>query len=282
MAALGCALNFAATKVYQLKQGNTLQSGVLFNCLVGLAGTLIYFVVCDFKIEVTMFSAVLALLFTVFLGIYTIIGFKIMSIGSMAVYTIFLMLGGMILPYLYGLCFLDEELTAFKVLALVIMIIAILLQTDGEKKKGTAVFYILCICVFFLNGFVSIISKAHQVYARFETVSDNGFVLLKNLMLFLMFGAMLPFVSKKGEKPFAIKPKMLLVILFSAVIGSVAYYLQLVCAASLPATVQFPVMSGGTIVFTALLGMLCFKENISHRQAFSLALCIISAVIFVL
>lgn len=282
LAALGTAMNFAVTKVYQINQGNSLQSGVIFNSLVGLAGSLIYFAVCGFKIDITVFSVVLALLFTLFHGIYTIIGFKIMSLGSMAVYTIFLMLGGMILPYLYGLFFLDEEITVLKVMALLLMSLAIILQNNGKKERGKAIFYILCICVFFLNGLVSIVSKVHQTYPQFETVSDNGFVLLKNVMRFLLFFGMIPFVGKKGEKVFSIKPKMYIVIVSSALISSISYYLQLVCASSLPATVQFPVISGGTIVFTALLGMICFKEKISKRQAFCLLLCIISTIIFVL
>ena len=135
LAALGCALNFVVTKIYQLNQGNSIQSGVMFNCLVGFVGSLIYFAVCGFKIEITMFSGILALLFTVFLGLYTIIGFSIMSIGSIAVYTIFLMLGGMILPYFYGLLFLNEEITVFKVIALLLTSIAIILRCSLNSSS---------------------------------------------------------------------------------------------------------------------------------------------------
>jgi len=282
LAALGCALNFVVTKVYQLNQGNSIETGVIFNCLVGLAGSLIYFVVCGFKIEVTAFSVIMSLLFTLFLGLYTIIGFKIMSIGSMAVYTIFLMLGGMILPYFYGLLFLDEEITVFKVIALIMMIIAIVLQNEGEKKKGKILFYILCVSVFILNGLTSIVSKVHQIYLEYGTVSNNGFVLLKNLMRFLTFGFMIPFVNKSKKNIFVMTPKMYFVILSSALISSIAYFFQLLCASHLPATVQFPVLSGGTIIFTALLGLICFKEKISKRQVLCLFLCLISTIIFVL
>ena len=282
LAALGAAANFAVTKVYQLNRGNTLETGVIFNCLVGLVGSLIYFVVCGFKIELTMFSVILSLMFTIFVGMYTIIGFKIMSIGSMAVYTVFLMLGGMILPYLYGLLFLNEEITVMKVIALIMMTIAIIFQNGGEKKKGKALFYILCISVFILNGLTSVVSKIHQVYPQYNTVSNNEFVLLKNITRFLAFGAMIPFVRRKDTKIFDMKPKLYLVISFSAILTSVSYFLQLLCATYVPATVQFPIMSGGSIIFTALLGLICFKEKLSARQALCLLLCIISTIVFVL
>lgn len=281
LAALGCAVNFALTKVYQIKQGNTMETGVVFNCLVGLVGTILYFAICGFKVEVTFFSFVMALLSTLFVGLYTMVGFKIMSIGSVAIYTIFLMLGGMILPYFYGLVFLDEKITVMKVVALVIMTIAIILQGSGDKKKGKALFYILCIAVFILNGGTSIVSKIHQIDAGYRVVSTNGFVLLKNIMMFVLYGAMIPFVSKDKKKAFAIRPVIYLVIVLSALISSVSYMFQLVCSIYLPATVQFPVMSGGTIVFTALLGLMCFKEGINKRQMLSLILCVVSSFLFI-
>ena len=282
LAAFGYALNFAVTKLYQLSEGNNLDAGVVFNCLVGLAGTVIYFAICGFKVEVTTFSVVLSFLMTVFVGLYTIIGFKIMSLGSMAVYTVFLMLGGMILPYFYGLLFLNEEITVAKVIAMMLMTFAIILQNSGDDgKRGKAVFYILCIAVFILNGAVSVVSKVHQSYPQYESVSNNGFVLLNNLMRFLLFGTMIPFIRKQGTKMLNIKPKMYAVIIASAVISSVASFFQLVGASYLPASIQFPVISGGTIVFTALMGFLFFKECINKRQMLSLGICVISTILFV-
>ncbi len=80
------------------------------------------------------------------------------------------------------------------------------------------------------------------------------------------------------------KPKIYGTIIGSAIISSISYMFQLECAKPrrLPATVQFPVLSGGTIIFSALLGLISFKEKISNRQAFSLLLCLASTIIFVL
>ena len=93
---------------------------------------------------------------------------------------------------------------------------------------------------------------------------------------------MIPFVRKKDTEVFNMKAKLYVVISCSAILTSVSYFLQLLCATYVPATVQFPVMSGGTIVFTALFGMICFKEKLSIRQALCLLLCIVSTIVFVL
>ena len=282
LAALGCAANFAFTKVYQLEQGNTMEKGAIFNCLVGLVGFLIYFAACGFKMEITPFSVIIVALLTLFVGFYTIVGFKIMSIGSMAVYTIFVMLGGMVLPYFYGLIFLGEKITVLKTTALVMMIFAIILQNGGEGKKGTVLFYILCSIVFVLNGMTSVLSKIHQINTKYPVVSANGFVMLKNLLRFVLFGAMIPFVKKKDMNIFRMNMKTYISIIGAALVSSVAYVFQLICASYVPATVQFPVLSGGTIIFTALLGMIFFHEKINKKQVISLTVCTVATVLFVI
>ena len=281
MAAIGCAVNFALTKVYQLNQGNTRETGIAFNFLIGIIGFLIYFGICGFKIRIPPFSLILAVLFTACVGFYTIIGFKIMNMGSMAVYTVFLMLGGMVLPYFYGVIFLGESVTSTKIVALLLMIVAIMLQSDLVNNKRKALFYLLCMLVFILNGLTSIVSKMHQIDLGYQTVSENEFVALNNAVRALMFGGMLPFLKCKGIMR-SIKPKMYAVILLSGLFSSTAYLLQLKCASHLPATVQFPVMTGGTIILTALAGLFCFGEKLAKKQVAGLTICLGAIILFVI
>ena len=282
LAAIGCAVNFALIKVYQLNQGNNKETGIVYNFLVGIVGFLIYFAICGFKIRITPFSLILASLLAVFVGLYTITGLKIMSMGSMAVYTVFLMLGGMILPYFYGVIFLGESVTIAKIIALLLMTAAIILQGDSSNNKGKKLFYLLCVSVFILNGATSIVSKMHQIDLGYKTVSESEFVALNNAAKALMFGGMLPFLKKgKGIMP-SIKPKMYGIIVLSGLASGVSYLLQLKCATHLPATVQFPVMTGGTIIFTALAGLAFFDEKLEKRQAAGLVICIGATIIFVI
>lgn len=281
-ATIGCAANFAFTKVYQLNQGNDQETGITFNFLVGIVGFLIYFGICGFKIGITPFSLILAILSALFAGIYTIIGFKIMSMGSMAVYTVFLMLGGMILPYFYGVIFLEESVTLTKIIALLLMIVAIMLQSDIGNSKGKTLFYLLCVLVFILNGATSIVSKMHQIDLGYKVVSENEFVALNNAAKALMFGGMLPFLKKGKGVILSIKPKMCGIIVLSGLASGVSYLLQLKCATHLPATVQFPIMTGGTIIFTALAGLVLFGEKLEKRQTLGIAICIGATILFVI
>lgn len=40
---------------------------------------------------------------------YNILGFRVLKSGSMAFYTLFLMCGGMFVPYVWGYCFLMKN-----------------------------------------------------------------------------------------------------------------------------------------------------------------------------
>jgi drug/metabolite transporter (DMT)-like permease len=251
-------------------------------CVGSFTGLIVLLLVNGFQLEFTLFTLMMGLLAAINGIAFTFCSFKALDVINLSLFSLFSMLGGMVLPYFYGLIFLNEEITVMKVVALLLITVAIILQNSGDKKKGSLLFYILCVCVFILNGLVSVVSKAHQIYPEFGVVSNNGFVLLKNLMRFLMFGAMLPFVSKEKGNKLSIKPKMYGVIVASAAISSMAYFLQMVCASTVPATVQFPAVSGGTIVFSALFGMIFFKEKISKKQAICLLLCVVSMIIFVL
>mgnify|MGYP003291970998 CR=1 FL=1 len=41
-------------------------------------------------------------------ALYSLIGFRVLKAGNMSVYSMFLMSGGMLLPYVFGVLFLDE------------------------------------------------------------------------------------------------------------------------------------------------------------------------------
>ena len=200
LAAIGTAGNFAVTQVYQKEMGSGVREGVIFNIFVGLFSGIIFFVASGFKLEFTAFSLIMAILFTLFVGSYTIIGFKIMSMGSITVYTLFLMLGGAVVPYIYGIVFWRETVNLQKIAALLLVILAVWLNTSGGKEQRQSVkFLLLCLAVFLLNGGTSVVSKVHQIEEVYPTISAQEFVALKNFARVVCFSLFLPFCKKKEK-----------------------------------------------------------------------------------
>ena len=282
LSAFAYACNFAVTKVYQLEKGNGPKAGVVFNCICGLLGAVLYFAFGGFKCDVTAYSLIMAFLMTLFAGLYTMVGFKIMSMGNMTIYTVFLMLGGMVGPYIYGLLFLNEAITLSKFIAIIVMIVAVITQSGKLGGKQSLKYYMLCVLVFALNGGCSIVSKMHQIEQVYSIVDPESFLILKNATRFLFFALLIPFFNKENIQFKTKLPKTLLVIAASAVISGVGYVLQLFGASNLPATIQFPIITGGTIVFSAFFDVLVYKAKLSVLQIFSVVLCVVSTIVFVL
>ena len=66
-------------------------------------------------------------------------------------------------------------------------------------------------------------------------------------------------------------------------LGAATYggnFLQLLAADKVPASVQFPLVSGGVIVLSALVSVLFFKEKISKKEWISVAGAFVSTFLF--
>ncbi|MBR7133804.1 MAG: DMT family transporter [Clostridia bacterium] len=273
------AFTFALQKKYQQIEGSDIIAGLKFNAVIGLLTAVIFLALLGFKIEFSAFSAVLAFAMALFSMLYSVIGFKILKLSGMAIYSIFLMSGGMLLPYFYGVLFLDEELSLFRIAGVVIILVAVILSNKAKHSIKTAVL-IYCVAVFVLNGFVSIVSKAHQINETFAPVSSTAFVMYTGIFKALLSSAALLFLKPKRSAGIFSSRFAFLISGAFALLSGVSYMLQLIGAKELPATVLYPIVTGGSIVFSTLSGRLFFKEKISCYQLVSVALCFIGTILF--
>ncbi len=273
------AFDFALQKTYQRTEGATLASGLKFNAVSGVLKAIIFFALSGFSLEFSVFSILLALLMAIVNVAYVLIGFQVLKRSGMAIYSIFLMCGGMLLPYFYGVLFLNETINVFRVVGVLIILVAILLSNKTKQGIDTTVI-LCCLAVFLLNGCVSIISKAHQINEAFSPVSSASFVMYAGLFKALVSLAVLPFAKSQKQAPFFSKKTTLLVIGASALIGGVSYLFQLIGAKELPATVLYPLVTGGSIIFSTLSGIVFFKEKVSVYQIISIVLCFAGTFLF--
>ena len=287
--------NFAVTKLYQKKAGTSLQAGFLFNILGGLC-TFFFFVAANgFRIHFSFYSLLMAFLFSLMLVSYTILGFRILKNGSMALYTLFLMTGGMTVPFVWGLFFLDEPFSWLRLVGLCLLIFTVALTAfDGKQSKIAPSTILMCGIIFFLNGFTSIFSKMHQIEQNFETVNTTEFVALTGLMKFILSAIaylVILLLEKKKAKADPTQPNpsfkpaiktgtLIAIIVSSTVLSGISYFFQLVGASNLPATVNYPMITGGSTLFSALVGIFVFKEKPSKVVILSVFLCLIGTLMF--
>ncbi len=271
--------DFALQKKYQTIEGTDLIAGLKFNAVNGLLTAVIFFALSGFKIEFSLFSVILAFGMALFGMTYSILSFQILKSSGMAIYSIFLMSGGMLLPYFYGVIFLGEMLNPIRIVGVVLILIAVVLSNKTKYNIKVTVLP-LCIAVFLLNGFVSILSKAHQINDTFSPISSTAFVMYSGIAKFLFSTAALLFCRKQKQTAFFSSKGTFLILFGSALIGGVSYTLQLIGARELPATVLYPIVTGGSIAFSALSGKIFFKEKLSFYQIIGIALCLAGTLLF--
>lgn len=280
-AAMLLGADFALNKIYQKFYGTAPKSAFFFNSLLGLITAVIFFCINGFRFDFSIYSFVMAGLMSMLVMCYNMIGFRLLRSGTVAMYTLFLMTGGMVLPYIWGLLFLNEDFSLLRTLGLTVILSGVVLSNfSGERVNIKQI--VMCVAVFALNGFVSIISKTHQSQTTFNSVNAAEFIILGGFFKFLLAGILfLVFKNKDGSesREHSLK-KAVIIITSSAVISGVSYMLQLLGAKSLPATVLYPFITGGSIVFSALTGVSLFKEKLSAKLIISVILCFAGTLMF--
>ena len=91
-------------------------------------------------------------------------------------------------------------------------------------------------------------------------------------------------LAKRKSNKISVRPALKLIPLFIMfLIGATAYtgnFLHLAVAEKVPASVQFPLVSGGVIVLSAIVSRLIFKEKISKIEWVSVVGALVSTILF--
>lgn len=299
LSVVGIAVQFCVTKVYQrrtLSPGeralSALEKSVFFSMGSGLVAGVFFLFIAGFRVEFSCFSLLMAICLNAISITNLLLGMLVMSRGEVSVYTLFMMLGGMVLPFLFGALFWQEQISAARVAGLLLLIGSLLLPVFGGAKKGgkksSKGFFILCALVFCLNGATSILSKLHQVTPG--AVPTNSFLVLNNAIGFIMAALLflgLRIIKKiRGQAAPAVphERKALLIncglVALYAVISGGAYMFQLLGAVTLDASLLYPMVTGGTIVLGTVFGWLFFQEKPSLTTWLSTGITLFATVLF--
>jgi drug/metabolite transporter (DMT)-like permease len=158
-------------------------------------------------------------------------------------------------------------------------------KESNKKKQSTKIaFFVLCMIIFLLNGLTGVIAKAHQISE--SAVDEISFTVISCALtaFFSLFLLAFTFLRERKEKSrqviMTLKIKPLLVM---ALLGASTYtgnFLHLLAANDVPASVQFPLVSGGVIVLSALISFFAFKEKMSVKEWIAIGGAFLSTVLF--
>ena len=280
------SIQFVFTKFYQKEKGSSFFYSTIYSAATCLFATPFFLILSKGKIEFTWFSFLIASLLALDCILCAVFGAKTLSRANLSVYSLFLMLGGMLLPFFYGF-FIGEKLTVFKVIAVVCVFLAMLFTIHKEKGKKLNFGIIICfVLIFITNGVVGILTYVHQ-RAVVEIVSSSAFLFLCNAMQFILSALLILGIFLYGKfkdpKVLEIKnasskkaksnKKSWLIAAGAAVaytlVHSIAMLATTVTAKYVDAGVQSTIITGGCMVMSAVFGLF-FGEKITKKVVISL------------
>jgi spermidine export protein MdtI len=277
------AVGFIVQKIYQKGSRSSNVSSVMFSVITACCSVVVLILMNGFSFAFTWYSAANALVRAFCCLAYTVLGFQIMREGKVAFYMLFLMSGGMLAPAVWGWLFLNEEVTLLRVAGVVVIVASIVLSNSGSSHPSLKTI-LKCCAVFVLNGFVSIFSKLHQINTVYDAVGTTEYAMLGTLCSLLMSVVLLAVMTLKNKSYNELRDHFrlrtfLLVPLYSA-LGTLSSLFQLDGAKNLPASVLYPMITGGTIVLTGLFALIFFGERLSKRGWIGLVLCLAGTCMF--
>ena len=265
----GC---FALNDIYRKKRGSGLVISLQFSLVSSAAGLIILLVMNRFKIEFTTFAFFIALLAALVGFGFTFCGLKALATINLSLYSLFSMLGGMMLPFVQGIVFYNEAVTLAKIICFVFICAALLLTVEpGEKKKGT-VYYL---GIFILNGLSGVLSKIFAA-ASFAKTSAVGYSVLIALCSTVISAVVLLLFRKPRIVPATSASSIGVSTLYGAA-NTLANFLLVTALSRVDASVQYPMVTGGVMIVSTLICFLC-KNKPSKKDIVSIALAFIGMV----
>lgn len=258
--------NFACTDKVRQYCGSGL--GVTFFTTVIGSGfsAIVLFIMNGFRFEFSGVSLLIAMIAALSSILFTFCSYRALDKINLSLYSLFSMLGGMVLPFAVGIIFFKEDLTAAKGICFIIICIALVLSTQrGDDKRG----YIYYAGVFVLNGMSGVLTT---VYKRLDgqNVSSMGYSLLCSLCAVSLAAVLLPMFKKDLSginKPLRAAG----IIILSGFSNRMANLILTVALAVLPASAQYPMVTGGVIIVSTVIAAFSNKKP-SKREILSVIL----------
>lgn len=281
IASVAFSAQFMFTKQYQRTVGTTDPSASFFHKTVApIAFVIVLLALNGFRLTVTPFSLILSLVNVLILLLCSLCTMKVLSKGSLANYSLYLMSGGMLLPVFYGFVFGGDEVGVWKVISILLILAAIFIKFDPKEKIDKKTMLLL-FALFMLNGAVGVVSSIYQGdLFPFERPAPRDFQILYTLLSMLAAGILftVELVRKRELKGklktyFKASPWALL----EGALNGTGNLLLLISLSVLEPSLQYPIITGGSIFLAAVFGFF-FKEKPTPRGWISIVLAVAGTV----
>jgi drug/metabolite transporter (DMT)-like permease len=260
------SLMFLTNRGYQRNNGTGLKNALTFTTFTSGISLMIFLllaavamisgwdVLSEFAIQTPTWFSVLFVVLGAGVSIgYSFFSIKALGVANLSLYSIFAMLGGMLLPSIYGLIFSGEPMTWGKAGCYTLIIVALLLTFEKGKQEKKAIFY--CFGVFVLNGMSGVVTSIHkeEIFSHIA-VNSGTFMILGRIATALICIVLLLIINKKLPR---LKLADIGNVAGNAACGGMGNLLQYLVLATfgIGSSVLFPIVTGGTMLFSMVVSL---------------------------
>ena len=235
------------------------------------------FVVGGFSIRFSWFSLGMAAIHSINSFVLMYFGLKAFEFANLSVYSMFLMMGSIVIPSVFGIVFYHEPITVELMVCFVLIFTALYLGVEkGQSNKKATLYYFL---VFTLNGLAGVISKIHQSYHDKTQIVDTQSFLFWGGSLRIAFSIIVIIFLAIKAKENILSAKGVGISLSGGLLNAIGNYFNLYVLIFIPVAVHSVITTAGMLVFSALLSCFMLKDKLTERQIIALILSVCAAIL---
>lgn len=256
---LGVSGQNIVKKPYTQKMGG---SGVYFFNAIISAAALLFFAVTATKLDFDLSFIPYSIGFAASYAIATVFLVLAIAYGSLSLTSLFFSYSLMI-PTLYGLVFLKDDISVGFILGLALLVVSLFLVNKNDKKAKFSFKWIICVILAFLgNGMCTVVQNMQQV--AFDGAYKNEFMIVALAIVALVMSIMSLIKERKAMKVYA-KAGWHWALICGLLNGMVNLFVMIL-SRSMPVSVMFPLISAGGLVVTYLVSRFVYKESLTKLQ----------------
>ena len=271
----------------------------LFNgCFSATAmlGALVYALITDHSLMIPRSGLICAVLFGCIFSVCVFTNLKALESGPLSLTTLIVNFS-LVFPLIYSFCFLNEPVTALRVIGIALLVLCMLLFTNPRitGSKISVQWFLLAVTSMLCNGFLAVISKVYAIksenaYAPQYLFFCYLFATVTSLILFAVLrsrkDAALPSdrdADGDRDDPFSLRaffcPAMLVLIVLIGLANFGQILMVVLLATMMDGAIVYPAVQGGGPMIAVLVSRLCFGEQISWKKWAAILLGILAIVL---